>query len=318
MGRDQFVRKSREREIDRLTLHEKNGVVFFTFPILDQFDFLVSGFSTRLGGVSAGHLDSMNLSLPREVTKGETPSRELSVSLRSSLRQEGPPETEIRKAEKRFLENHRRFSEAVGYRMENTVFSDQTHTDTVIEVTEQDRGNGLLRRNAFRDVDGMMTDRPDVALMTFYADCVPLFLADPVHRAVASVHSGWRGTVKDIGGKAVRQMQERYGSDVRQLWAAIGPSICQDCYEVSTDVGDRFREAYPEEAWGRILRPGREGHEMLNLWEACRYNFLRAGLLYDHVSVPDICTCCNRELMFSHRGLKGYRGCLGGVIMLKE
>jgi YfiH family protein len=168
----------------------------------------------------------------------------------------------------------------------------------------------------------MMTDEPELVLMTFFADCVPLLIADPRRRAIAAVHSGWRGTVEGIGEKAVRKMAERYGSDPSDLVAAIGPSICQDCYEVSGDVICRFQERYPEELWPELYREGRiaedgERRYQLNLQRACAENFLRAGMLPENISLPDLCTCCNPQLLFSHRASGGKRGNLAAVLMLR-
>lgn len=330
-----IIRKPACRPVDRLTLHEKDGVVWISFPILDQFDFVINAFSTRIGGVSEGYASSMNLSLSRELTGGlphvdglrtDVPEDEVwkeSCTGQAAADEDVYPGRD--KAEEnvdlsspmgRFLENHRRFASAVGYDMKELVFSDQTHTDYVAEVTGKDRGNGISRPNAFHDVDGMMTDERHVALMTFYADCVPLLLVDPVRKAVASVHSGWRGTIAGIGQRAAEKMAAVYGSDPADIHAAIGPSICRDCYEVSMDVADRFRERYGEKA-DVIVRDGRPGHACLDLQEACRQNFLRAGLLPDHISMPDICTAENPEILFSHRALKGRRGNLGAVIGLR-
>ena len=169
---ENYIRKKMRRKIDRLTYHCKDGVEWFSFPILDQFPFLVNGFSTRQGGVSTGGAGTMNLSLARE------------VAMNMNLSEEACREN--------FLENHRRLSKAIGYPYESLVFSNQTHTDNIRILQEIDRGNGITRPNEFNDVDGMMTDITGQALMTFYADCVPLLIVDPVHKAIASVHSGWR------------------------------------------------------------------------------------------------------------------------------
>lgn len=311
--------------MDRLTLHEKNGVVWFSFPLLDQFGFVVNAFSTRIGGVSEGYASSMNLSLSREISGGlgktssvvtDLPEDDAWKAGMPGRRKDGSFETDTPMG--RFLENHRRFADAVGYDFRDLVFSDQTHTDHIRIAGEDDRGNGITRKNGFHDVDGLMTSCDDTFLMTFYADCVPLLLVDPAKRVVASVHSGWRGTIAGIGTKAALMMKEKYGSDPADIYAAIGPSICRDCYEVSDDVADEFRKKYPESAEGRIVKAGRAGHAMLDLQEACRANFLMAGLLYDHVSVPDLCTAENAELLFSHRARKGKRGNLAAVIGLKR
>ena len=163
-----------------------------------------------------------------------------------------------------------------------------------------------------------MTDVPQLVLTTFYADCVPLFFIDPVHRAIGLSHSGWRGTVSDIAAATVRTMQGEYGSRPEELLVGIGPSICQDCYEVSEDVIEEFRASYEEKLWMRLYREKGNGKYQLNLWEACRQNLLRAGVLPDRIEVTDLCTCCNPQIFFSHRASGGKRGNLAGFLMIRE
>ena len=199
---ENYIRKKSTRERDRpsdVSLQGWRGVV--SFPILDQFPFLINGFSTRQGGVSKGDGGSMNLSLAREVA----------MNMHLSEAQ----------CRANFLENHRRFAGAVGYPYEALVFSNQTHTDNIRVLQEIDRGNGITRPNEFNDVDGLMTDITGQALMTFYADCVPLLIVDPVHRAIASVHSGWRGTIKGIRSQGC-------SDDACCLWFIAQRSGCRD------------------------------------------------------------------------------------------
>ena len=299
---ENYIRIKTRRKVDHLTWHCSGGVEWFSFPILDQFDFVVNGFSTRVGGVSEGDVGSLNLSVAREM----------------AMHMEVPEDESRRKVR----ENHRRLAEAVGYTTDALVFSNQTHTDNIRILQDIDRGNGSVRPNEYHDVDGMMTDITGQALMTFYADCVPLLLVDPVHRAIANLHSGWRGTIKGIGTKAVRMMHEVYGSDPSKLVAAIGPSICQDCFEVSEDVASAFREKYEGPVLAKLLRPGRlteEGEQKfpVNLQLACMENFLEAGMKKQNISLPDLCTACNREYLFSHRASHGQRGNQAAVLMLR-
>ena len=208
---ENWKRKPSGRAIDRLTLHRSGEVVWLSFPILDRFDFLLNGFSTRLGGVSEGDTGTMNLSFSREPDRGKV------------------------------RENHERLAEAMGYRPENLVFSAQTHTDHIVEAGASDRGNGYLRENCFQDVDGMMTDEPELVLMTFFADCVPLLIADPRRRAIAAVHSGWRGTAGRMGEVTILRMISEFGCDPKDIICAVGPSICEKCYEIGEDVAEQFR-----------------------------------------------------------------------------
>ena len=188
-----------------MNVNQKSGVTWLTYPAFEKIPGIVHGFSTRLGGVSQGIYESMNLSFTR-----------------------GDNEDAVR-------ENYRRLSDAMGFSMEDIVTSDQTHTTNVRVVTEEDRGNGITKPRPYTDVDGMITNVPGLVLATFYADCVPLFFVDPVHKAIGLSHSGWRGTVGKIGKVTVEKMAEEFQTDPSELYAAIGPSICQDCYEVSED-----------------------------------------------------------------------------------
>ena len=152
-----------------MNVNQKNEVTWLTYPAFEKFPGIVHGFSTRLGGVSQGIYESMNLSFTR-----------------------GDEESAVR-------ENYRRLSDAMGFSMEDIVTSDQTHTTNVRVVTEEDRGNGITKPRPYTDVDGMITNVPGIVLVTSYADCVPLYFVDPVRKAIGLSHSGWKGTVGHIG-----------------------------------------------------------------------------------------------------------------------
>lgn len=281
-----IIRKENGDPENRIHVQKQNGVVYLTFPILERLDGITHAFSTRLGGVSEGDVGTLNLSFSRETDR------------------------------EKVAENHRRLAAAAGYPVERMVFSSQTHTTNVRVVTEEDQGKGYTARQDFDDVDGLVTNVPGIPLVTFYADCVPLLLVDPVHRAIGCSHSGWKGTVANMGKETLKVMEQEYGTDPKDVYAAIGPSICQDCYEVSSDVIVQFRRAYPEELWPLLFYPTSEEKYQLNLWEACRQNFLAAGMLLEHIAMPDICTCCNPGFLFSHRASHGKRGNLAAVLML--
>jgi len=265
----------------------------------------VHAFSTRVGGVSTGYLGTMNLSLSSERTFQET------ITAVSGLKETDPEST--------FLTNHRRLADAIGYRSDQLVFTAQTHTANVRRVGKADCGNGILRPNAFHDVDGLMTDERGVALMTFCADCLPLLLYDPEHHAIAACHSGRAGTMLDIGGAAVRAMHEAYGSRPEALITAIGPSICPACYEVGADVAEEFRSHWngTDSEKAEVCTADESGKFHLDLQRAAQLNFLHAGVTEEHTSLPDLCTSCNPAFLFSHRASHGQRGSLAGVIMLR-
>lgn len=267
---------------------ERGGVPFLTFPLLEETGMVTHGFSTRMGGVSEGIFSTMNVSFTR-----------------------GDREEDVR-------ENYRRLASAIGFRCEDLVYSDQTHTTNLRVVTEEDRGKGFTRPKDYTDIDGLVTDVPGLVLATFYADCVPLYFVDPVCGCIGLSHSGWRGTVGKIGEKTVRRMEKEYGSRPEDIKAAVGPSICQDCYEVSEDVIQEFCEAFGKEYWQELFYKKENGKYQLNLWRANEIVLLEAGLKKENLAVTDVCTCCNSELLFSHRASEGRRGNLGAFLMINS
>lgn len=277
----------RRTEESLMHLEETNGVPYFVFRNLGQTNLVRHGFSTRLGGVSEGHLASMNL---------------------SSTRGDDPEHVE---------ENFRRMAAAIGFEPESLVLSLQTHTTNVRLVTEEDRGKGFTVPRNYDNVDGLITNVPGLTLATFYADCVPLFFVDPVRRAIGLSHSGWKGTVHRMGQVTLQKMAEAFGTDPKDVQAAIGPSICQDCYEVSEDVALEFEREFRGHADERLMYRKENGKYQLNLWRANEIVLTEAGILPEHLAVTNICTCCNPELLFSHRASQGKRGNLGAFLQLK-
>lgn len=256
---------------------------YLTFPMLEELGMVKHLVSTRLGGVSKGDLSTMNLSFSR-----------------------GDEEENV-------LENYRRIAAVLQCEPEDMVASDQTHTTNVRLVTAADKGKGIVYPRDYRDVDGFVTNEPGVVLVTYYADCVPLFFVDPVHRAIGLAHSGWRGTVDRMGQAVVKSMEEHFDSKASCLYAAIGPSICQDCYEVSEDVALQFIAQFGE----KVVTAGKApGKYQLDLWEANRMVLEQAGIPVQQIQVTDICTCHNSDYLFSHRATGGKRGNIAAFLGL--
>lgn len=273
---------------EKMLVNNVDGVVYFTYPMLEKLSCVIHGFSSRLGGVSEGDCSSMNLSFSR-----------------------GDKEENV-------WENYRRISNALGFQIEQIVTSDQTHTTNVKIISAEDKGSGIIKPKKFHNVDGMITNEPGVVLATFYADCVPLYFIDPVKKAIGLSHSGWRGTAGKIGAETIRKMKENYGCNPADIYAAIGPSICVNCYEVSEDVIEKFAEVYTNSQIEQICYKKENGKYQLDLWEANRIVLLEEGILEEHISMPNLCTCCNPEVLFSHRASQGKRGNLAAFLALKE
>lgn len=261
---------------------------YLTFPILSETGMVNHLFTTRFGGVSKGIYASMNLSY----TRGD-----------------------IKEA---VDENFRRITAVFDSSPKNIVCSDQTHTTNIRLVTKNDCGKGVIYPKDYSDIDGLITNEPEIILATFYADCVPLYFVDTEHHAIGLSHSGWRGTVKKMGECTLKAMKDAFGTRPQAVKAAIGPSICQDCYEVSQDVAERFMNLFTD-CPSEILVQGKEkGKYQLNLWEANRKILLDAGIYPENIAVTDICTCCNPNYLFSHRASQGKRGNLAAMIELRK
>ena len=294
-----FVRKAAEDAVLREDWHENEDgsrLLLLKYPLLERTGIVEHCFTTRLGGVSADIFSTMNLSFTR-----------------------GDEEAAVR-------ENYRRLARALGAEVGQFVCSDQTHTVNVRRVTAADAGKGLTRERDYRDVDGLITDEPGLVLSTFYADCVPLYVVDPVHRAIGMSHSGWRGTAARMGAVTLSAMQEAYGTRPEDVVCAVGPSICKDCYEVSADVADIFAEEFPgheqeilaESEKNSVGMAHADKKYQLDLWRANEIVLEEAGVSKEHISVTNVCTCCNPSYLFSHRASKGKRGNLAAFLMLKQ
>ena len=276
-----------KKEPQNMRIREENGVVVLEFPQLSETGIISQAFSTRIGGVSEGHLGTMNVSF----TRGDE--------------------------EERVQENLKRIGELIGAKREQMVFSKQTHTTNVRLVTAEDAGKGVIKPLGYDDVDGLITDTPGICLVTMYADCVPLYFVDPVHRAIGLSHSGWKGTVNRMGQETVRRMGECFGTRASDVYAAIGPSICQSCYEVTGDVIGQFKQNFDEKHWEELFYQTDAEHYQLNLWRANEIVLNEAGIPSGQIETAEVCTCCNPEILFSHRASHGKRGNLGAFLMLQ-
>jgi len=279
-----WKRKGRGKGLDYKI---KENVPFLSFPILEETGLVKHGFSTRQGGVSEGKFATMNFTFAR----GDNPDH--------------------------VLENYRRIGKALGVDVGKMVLSYQTHTTNVRVVTEEDAGKGVVKERDYKDVDGLITNVPGITLVTFYADCVPLYFLDPVHKAIGLSHSGWRGTVKRMGEITVKKMAEVFGTGAEDMIACIGPSICKDCYEVGSEVAGEFMQEFDRRHWGEILAPKENGKYLLDLWRANELVLLEAGVRKENIQVTDICTHCNSDQLFSHRTSGNERGNLGAFMGLK-
>lgn len=269
-----------------LAVHQTAGVPYYTFPEFDKLSFVRHGFSTKHGGISDGIYKSMNLSF----TRGDCSDA--------------------------VVENFRRFCGAIGVDYKRVVISAQEHHTNVLKITANDCGKGITREREYTDIDGLMTNVPNVVLCTQYADCVPLLFVDPIKRVVATSHSGWKGTVAQIGAVTIARMTEEYGCDPKDVLVGIAPSIGPCCFEVDTPVYEAFKTLpFLDE---QVLRDDNNGKFHVDLWETNRRILLEAGVLAQHITVTDLCTKCHSNTFWSHRVTGTDRGSLAAFISLTE
>lgn len=262
-----------------------NEVMYYTFPDFEKLDFIKHAFSSREGGVSEGYYSSMNLGIKTEDSK------------------------------ENILKNYELFTDAVGIKLEDVVIGNLNHGNNVRVATREDAGCGILKPFNYEDVDALVTNEPNLAITITCADCVPVFFADPVKKAVGIAHSGWKGTALEISAKVVEKMQEVYGSRPEDIYAGIGPCIGMCCYEVSRDVFEEFLEFdYLDDAW--YFEKDNDKFD-LDLSRIIFGTLAYSGILPEHISISGLCTSCNNHVLFSHRAQKGKRGTMAGMIMIK-
>ena len=253
---------------------------------LEREQGIVHGFSSRIGGYSGAPYQGLNLGL----TSGDRI-------------------TDVQK-------NRIAFAGALGIKPEQVVGGMQVHDTNIALVTRADGGKGFLSANtALPDTDGLVTNERGIALMTLYADCVPVLFYDPYVQVIAVCHCGWRGTVNRMAAKTAGVMINEYGCSAEHILAAIGPSISQQHYEVDDGVLTQFREAFSFA--DELIQPTDDLHGKLDLWKANQMQLEEIGLLRNNIEVSEFCTYENVDRFYSHRAEHGITGRNAALLMLK-
>lgn len=265
---------------------EEQGIEYFAFTSFIASGMVTHAFSSRIGGISEGKYESLNLSI-------------LTDDLPAHV-----------------LENRRRFFKLLKINTDDVVGAHQVHKDRIHEVSVNDKGRGAyLADTVIPETDALMTDEKGITLTAFFADCVPVFFLDPVKKAIAIAHAGWKGTVAKIAAKTAMEMARVYGSGLSDLLVGIGPSIGPCHYQVDQPVINQVKTAFPK-YWQELLTEITEdGHAQLDLWSANALQLEEVGVMAKNITVASLCTFCNRDIFFSHRG--GMAGRQAAVIMLK-
>jgi len=206
------------------------------------------------------------------------------------------------------LSNYRLVAEDIGLEFENMVASRQQHTDNIRIITNEDAGKGVTKPSDIFDTDGLVTGEKNIPLVVFSADCYPVLLADKEKNAVAAVHSGWKGTLLDIAGKAVEIMTERFNVKPENIVAAVGTGIGSCCFETKEDVASKFDKKY-------IYREI-NGSYYIDLKGMIKDSLLKRGVLEENVFLSKRCTMCENDLFYSYRSHRDKTGRMGAIISL--
>lgn len=251
-----------------------DGVVTYVSPLLRGVG-VPHAFSTRIGGISPKPFDSLNLG--------------------------NPSGCDVRDDSDRIRENYRLLLRAAGCEGRELLAVYQVHASGVIRVT---RGNPHDNNTKG---DALVTDDPARVLSVRVADCVPLLLSTGDGRAVAAVHAGWRGVVANIATEAIKML--RHHGD--HLFAAIGPAIGFDSFEVGPEVLDEFTRRFGPSA---PIRHTPDGKGRVDLRECLRRQLIEAGIPDDRIDHTDRCTYTHDDEFFSHRRDRGVSGRMAAVI----
>jgi len=208
----------------------------------------------------------------------------------------------------RVTENIGRGLTAIGRSAEQAFDVWQVHSASVVRADEPSRSGGHLK------ADAIISDRPEVTILMRFADCVPIMIYDPRRRAAGTAHAGWLGTVRGVATELVRSLQNEYGCRPEDMVAGIGPSIGPDHYPVGSDVVAEFEKAHGDQAHDHLHSV--DGAVHLDLWGANETQLSAAGV--GSIEVCEICTACNLQDWYSHRGEKGSTGRFGAHLAIRN
>ncbi len=249
---------------------------------------MVVGFTTKNGGVSEGHFNTLNMGL------------------------------HVHDKLEAVCKNKEIVAEQLGMPTEKWVGCDQTHEDNIVKVDKSHIGKGVYSYNsALSATDGIYTDKSDILLTLCFADCVPLYFYAPDESFVGIAHAGWKGTVKNIAGKMINEWKSQ-GIDVASILAAVGPSISAKAYVVDDHVVNKVREALPFVNENLFMKEVSEGEYELDLKRVNYELLLQAGVKEENILCSSLCTSEEGSLFFSHRRDEGKTGRMMSYIGLKE
>ncbi len=256
----------------------KNNIQFLKFNNLESFDEIIHFSSTRIGGLSSNHLSSLNLGY----TVNDNP--------------------------KNVTHNLELLANSLGFEKQQMVSPKQTHSKNIGIVKSQ--------HDIFNETDALITNIPNICIFVRTADCVPILLFDPIQKAIAAIHSGWKSTIQEISKHTINLMLKEYGTKPEDIVAGIGPSIGPEVYEVGPEVAEKFNQMF---GMNHVIKPIANSNKgYLDLWKANKQILIKSGILEHNIEVAEMCTYSNPELFYSARRDHGKTGRLATGIMIKQ
>ncbi len=268
---------------ENMNIIEKDGVTYLEFKSLKKYSFIKQATSTRLGGLSSKEgLKWLNLG------------------------------THTSDTAENVKQNYEIFCRAADFDVKKLVLGNQTHSTNVRYATFDDCGKGIYSDRDYNDVDALVTDNRGLTLVIHTADCVPVLLVDTKKHVIGAAHCGWRGTFGELARVTIDEMKKRFSTCPEDVVCTIGPAICQGCYEVSRDLFLRFREKFGS---GDALKEW-DNSFCIDLSLINRQILAECGVNKENIYISDLCTACNKDLLYSHRGQGPQRGIFASFLQL--
>lgn len=270
-----------------MNLNRIGSLEYYTFDSFRNIDFIGHCFTTRHGGVSEGFLSSLNLGFSRG-DQSENVNRNFDI-----------------------------ICGALGIAKEQCAALRQVHSTKIVLADEKIRGMGFEDGFERMEADAFVTDKRGIVLVTFHADCVPLFFVDTKNKAIGMAHAGWRGTADGMAYEMVARMGKEFGSNPPDIKVGIGPSIGPCCFQVDQPVADIFAEKY-DFAYKYITDDKEyEGKYKIDLWGINKELLMNSGVKEKNIEIGGVCTKCNPDTFYSHRVMGENRGTMGAFLFLK-
>lgn len=269
-----------------MSLKSFGNLKYYSFEGFEKTGLVRHCFSTRFGGVSKNQFEALNFGFGR----GDL--------------------------DENVLRNYKILGNALGMDYNKMVSGKQVHKTKIKHVTSEDIGFGITKPTNIIGYDGLVTNIKNIVLVTYHADCVPIFFLDPEKKVIALSHAGWRGTADGIAQKTVEEMENEYGSNPSDILAGIGPSIGKCCFQVDTPVYNEFKAKHDFADEYITKDKNFTDKYMIDLWGINKELLLKGGLKDKNIFISGLCTKCRKDIFYSHRAMGENRGSMAAFLEL--